>query len=464
MPMSASEVSIPAKKVSPAARLSWAMFEWGRNPSFTLISIFIFAPYFSQEIVGDPVRGQALWADIQMYTGFMVAASVPFLAAIAEAGGPRKPWVAFFTFTLALACASLWFALPNNMGLSIFAIGLLVAINNFAYDSTIVFHGAMLSSLTTEERIGRLSGLGYGLGNVATFLLLTFFLVFIALPERPLFGLDRATHEEARIVGPIAAIWMLVFALPFFLNTPDRAPNNLPISQVVRNGLRSLGHTLGNVGHYSNVAKYLLARMVYNDGLNMMLGFGGVYASGVFGWSITETGIYGLMVIPFAALGSFLGGALADRIGPKRALQITLTGTIFFGFLTLGFAPDRWLFVLPYEIGHAVMSLPFFETLPELLYLLTVCFDAVFLVASYANSRTMMARIAPEARMTEFFGLYTMSGEATAFATPLAIGIVTRATESQQWGIAAILVFIAAGLAGLSLVREERAALASEPS
>lgn len=460
MPTSTLKPAAAITGASPRSRLSWAIYEWGRNPSYTLISIFIFAPYFAQEIVGDPIQGQAYWADIQMYTGFLVAASVPFLAAIAEAGGPRKPWVAFFTFTLALACTSLWFALPNNMGLSIFAIGALVALNNFAYDSTIVFHGAMLSSLAPEDRVGRLSGFGYGLGNVATFLLLTFFLVFIALPEQPIFGLDRATHEHARIVGPIAAIWMLLFALPFFLNTPDRPRSGLPITRVVKNGLHSLGHTISHVAHYSNVAKFLLARMVYNDGLNMMLGFGGVYASGVFGWSITETGLYGLLVIPFAALGGFFGGSLADRIGAKRALQITLTGTIVFGFLTLGFSPVTVLFTIPYEAGLAYLPLPFFSTLPELLYLLTVCLAAVCLVASYANSRTMMARLAPEPRMTEFFGLYTMSGEATAFATPLAIGLVTRATDSQQWGMAAILVFIATGLIGLSFVRDERATMA----
>lgn len=455
--MNISEASNPLQNVSQGSRLSWALFEWGRNPSYTLISIFIFAPYFAQDIVGDPVRGQALWADIQMYTGFLVAFCAPFLAAIAEAGGPRKPWVAFFTFTLALACTLLWFALPNNMGLSIFAIGAVVAVNNFAYDSTIIFHGAMLSSLTTEDRVGRLSGLGYGLGNVATFLLLASFALLITLPEQPAFGLDRAMHEDARIAGPVSAIWMLVFALPFFMNTPDRAPTGLPITRVVTDGLRSLGHTIGNAAHYANVAKFLFARMIYNDGLNMMLGFGGVYASGVFGWTITETGLYGLLVIPFAALGGFLGGALADGIGAKRALQLTLTGTIVFGLLSLGFAPDRVFFFFPYELGLAVLPLPLFATLPELLYLLTICLAAVCLVATYANSRTMMARIAPEVHMTQFFGLYTMSGEATAFATPLAIGIVTRATGSQQWGMAAILVFIALGLIGLFLVREERA-------
>ena len=215
--------------VTPRGRFAWVLFEVGRNPSYVLISTFIYAPYFAGQIVGDPVRGQALWADIQIYAGLLVAVCAPFLAAIAEAGGPRKPWIAFFAALLALTCTLLWFGLPGGAGLSLAAIGLTIALNNFAYDSTIVFHGAMLSSLGPQGRIGRLSGLGYGLGNVATFTLLVFFLATIALPPQPLFGLDRATHEDARSVGPICALWFLIFALPFFLFTPDRRSTGLPM-------------------------------------------------------------------------------------------------------------------------------------------------------------------------------------------------------------------------------------------
>jgi UMF1 family MFS transporter len=341
--------------------------------------------------------------------------------------------------------------------LSLAALGLVIALNNFAYDATIVFHGAMLSSLGHESRIGRLSGLGYGLGNVATFTLLVFFVTTITLPPEPLFGLDRASHEDARSVGPISALWFVLFALPFFLFTPDRPRTGLSLTGAVRQGLASLARTLKSLGHYSNVAKFLLARTIYNDGLNTMLGFGGVYAAGAFGWGITETGLYGIVIIPFAALGGILGGRLADRIGAKRTLQLSLSGTVLAGLLSLGFTPERLFFVFPYARGEAALPLPYFETAPELCYIAVVCFMAVCVVASYANSRTMMARLAPESRMTEFFGLYTMSGEATAWAAPAAVAIATRVSDSQQWGMAAILVFLSLGLALLSLVREQRA-------
>src|SRR5690606_23652108 len=132
---------------------------------------------------------------------------------------------------------------------------------------------------------------------------------------------------------------------------------------------------------------YLLARMIYNDGLNMMLTFGGIYAAGVFGWNLIELAAYGIVSIPFAALGGFLGGIIADRIGTKRALRLSLSGTILFGILSLGYTPTRVFFFFPYEEGSTFLPLPVFATLPELLYVATIAFVAISVVAAYANSR-----------------------------------------------------------------------------
>ena len=90
---------------SSLGRASWVLFEWGRNPYVLVITIYIYATYFSRDIVGDPVRGQALWAEIQGYAGLGVAVLAPFLGAIADAGGRRKPWIFVFSIMLALSTA-----------------------------------------------------------------------------------------------------------------------------------------------------------------------------------------------------------------------------------------------------------------------------------------------------------------------------------------------------------------------
>ena len=442
--------------VSPLGRASWVLFEWGRNPYVLVITIYIYATYFSRDVVGDPVRGQALWAAIQGYAGLAVAVIAPFLGAIADAGGRRKPWIFAFSIILAFSTAMLWFGEPMGMGLGLVGIGFVIALSNIAYDGSLVFHSAMLPTIVPPQRIGRWSGLGYALGNLAGIVLLLFVLVFFYLPTEPLFGLDKTTHEHERIAGPLCALWFAIFGIPFFLWTPDRASTGLPVGAAVRRGITSVVRTLKSLGHYRNVGTFLLSRMIYNDGLNVMLSFGGVYAVGVFGWGAIESAVYGIVLSIFAAIGGLLGGRLADRIGTKRALQISLTGVIIGALASLGFAPDRIFFVVPYTPGTIVADLPVFRTAPELLYIATVMFIAICLVATYANSRAMMARIAPQERMTEFFGLYALSGEATAFLAPSAIAVVTVATGSQQWGMVTTSGFLALGLIGLSFVKEQR--------
>jgi len=451
---------MPAKSSEAQAslgRISWVLFEWGRNPYVLVITVYIYATYFSRDVVGDPVRGQALWAEIQGFAGLGVALLAPFLGAIADAGGPRKPWILAFSIMLAASTAMLWFGEPMGAGLGLAGIGLAVALSNIAYDGSLVFHSAMLPGVVPAHRIGSWSGLGLGLGNIAGIVLLLFLLLFFYLPTEPLFGLDKSTHEHERIAGPLCAVWFAVFAVPFFLWTPDRPSRGLPAGEAIRQGISSVVGTIRRLKDYRNVGTFLLARMIYNDGLNVMLAFGGVYAVGVFGWGEIESALYGIILSIFAALGGVLGGRLADWIGTKRALQLSLSGLIGAALLSLGFAPDRLFFVIPYQRGSAVADLPVFRTAPELLYIATVMLIAVCLVATYANSRTMMARIAPEARMTEFFGLFALSGEATAFLAPAAIALATRATGSQQWGMVTTVGFLALGLIGLSWVREEQA-------
>jgi UMF1 family MFS transporter len=386
-----------------------------------------------------------------------VALLAPFLGAIADAGGRRKPWVAFFAVLLCVATALLWFGEPAGRGLGLLGIGAVIAAAHLAYDGSLVFHGAMLPSLVPAKRIGTWSGLGYALGNGAGIILLIFILVFFYVPAEPLFGLDKASHEHERIAGPITALWFALFSLPFFLWTPDRPSTRLPIGVAIRRGISSVAHTVKSLGQYRNVATYLATRMIYNDGQNVMLSFGGIYAVGVFGWTEIESAAYGIVLSVFAMLGGFLGGWLSDRIGTKRALQLSIGGMIIGGLASLGFAPDRLFFVVPHVPGTVAADLPVFRTAPELFYIGTIMLVAVCLVATYANSRAMLARIAPESHMTEFFGLYALSGEATAFAAPIAVAVATRASGSQQWGMAMIVLFLAVGFVGLLFVREERA-------
>jgi UMF1 family MFS transporter len=454
---------------SPLGQISWAMFDFARVPYVLLITIYIFAPYFAHTIVAnDPVRGQALWGDIQAVSGLIIAVIAPFIGAISDAGGRRKPWIAVFAILIAVPAALLWFAKPAGLGLSLLEIGMLVAIANVAYEFASVFYNAMLPTIATHGRIGSLSGLSLALGNLSGVGLLIFILVAFTLPgavhwsfipAHPLFGIVKAAHEPERLTGPIAAACIFVFTLPLLLWTPDRERNaKVGWREASIQGIRSVIKTLRSLRHYKNVAIYLVARLFFNDGMTALLVFSGVYAAGIFHWNALAMTVYGLTLSVFAVVGGFFGGWLDDRLGSKASIFVSVGGTLVVGLMSISMGPDRIFWFIPYDPNAPpVHSLPFFKSWPEIIFLGIAILSAIFVTASYANARTMMARIAPIERMTEFFGLFSLSGQSTSFLATSSVTLLTLLTASQRGGMIAIMAFLGFGLIGMIWVKEERA-------
>jgi len=455
---------------SPLGQTSWAMFEWARNPYILVVWIYLFAPYFANYVVGDGVRGQAIAGEIQTYSGFGIAILAPFLGAIADRGGRRKPWIALYTFILIAAMLPMWFAMPHASAMGIFYVGALIAAANISYEFSTVFHNSLLPTIASPRQIASLSGLGLALGNAAGILLLLFMLIAFALPgmvpwsfipAHPLFGISQALHEPERLSGPVCALWLLVFSIPLFLFTPDQPSTNTPLGQAMIGGVKSVIATIKSLRHYRNVGMYLLARLFFNDGMTAVLVFGGIYASSTFHWGPIQMLIYGIELSIFAVLGGFFGGWLDNRLGSKRAIFVSVGGTTIFGLLALTFAPDRifWFILYSASAPH-VGGLPFFNTWPEIIFLMNVNFVAVLITAGYANSRTMLARIAPVEKMTEFFGLYSLSGQSTSFLATGLVTLITLASHSQRVGLLGETVFLVVGLVLMFFVREERATAA----
>ncbi|MDE2463758.1 MAG: MFS transporter [Alphaproteobacteria bacterium] len=449
-------------------QVSWAMYEWARNPYVLLITIYIFAPYFTTVVVGDAVRGQAIWGDIASSGGFIIAVLAPFLGAVADAGGRRKPWLLLYTVIMVVGMLLLWHALPHAGPGLIIAIGAVVALTNISYEFSAVFHNSMLPAIAPKSRVGSLSGLGLALGNVAGILLLGFMLIALSLPGRvhwaiipahPLFGFSQALHEPERLAGPMAAVWLAVFSVPLFLFTPDQPSLRLGLFGAVRAGVRSVLQTLRSLSHYRNVAHYLGARAVFNDGMTGVLTFSGIYAAGTFHWGAVRMAFYGLELSVFAVMGGFLGGWLDDRLGSKPTLIISLTGTVVSSLLSLTMGPDRIFWFIHYNLHDAPLwHFPIFNTPPELIFLAVLNIGAMCITAAYASSRTMLARIAPAERMGEFFGIFSLSGTSTTFLAPLGVSVLTTATHSQRGGMFAIAFFLVIGLVWMIFcVKEIRA-------
>ena len=457
--------------LEPASRLgrfSWALFDWANQPYFTLITTFIFAPYFATHIVGDAVRGQELWGYSQAIAGLCIAVLSPVMGAMADAAGPRKPWIVCFQLICVVACAGLWMAMPGATDTNLVWIIGLVVISSLGAEFATVFNNAMLPGLVARSELGRLSGQAWALGYLGGLLSLAFILGCFSLPDAPLFGLDKINHEHDRIVGPFSAVWMVVFVLPLLLFTPDAMPSGISRRQAASKGLRHLASTLREVSHYHNIMLFLLARMTYFDGLSAVFAFGGIYAAGSFGWTTTDLGIFGIILTIFAAVGAFIGGWLDDRIGSKRTILYAVVGLIIatIGIVSIAVEGlgtdgrrDTVLFFIQYAQPTPAEGM--FTTLSEQLFLVFGIMIGVFSGPAQAASRTMISRLAPIEKIGEFYGLYALSGKATAFVAPFAVAAVTGFTQSQRYGVAVILVFLILGLLLMLPVREERSQVAA---
>ncbi len=454
-------------------QVSWALWEFGFTPYVILITIYIFAPYFSTHVVGDAVEGQAIWGYINGVAGFTVALFAPVLGSIADSSGKRKPWLLGFMAIMAPCLALLWFALPGGAGLSIVTIAVLITIISVTYEFSTVFHNAMLPGIVSPRKMGGLSGLGLALGNAGSLVLLIGLLWGFALPgqvslggilpEAPLFGLDPDAHEPSRLSGPLVAVWIVLFTIPMMLFTADTDRPMVSPIRAVGEGLKSLRKTLARLTkHYRNIAVYLLARMLFNDGKTAVLVFGGVYASGVFGWGLLELLVYSISLASFAVLGGLIGGRIDDTFGSRVAVMISIGLTTIALIGAVSVTQDSIFFITIEGAREPNWDGPFITTLPEQVYTMIGWLLAMSITAAYAASRTMLARIAPVERMSEFFGLYALSGKATAFLAPLMVALFTDLTGNQRIGFASIILLLMAGFIAMLWVREERAQLAPE--
>jgi MFS transporter, UMF1 family len=437
----------------------WVLFDWATQPFYTLVVTFLFAPYFVNGFVADPAYGSALWAYATGIAELVAALLAPVVGAIADAGYRRKPWIAAFSLLLVIGLCGLWFAAPGQLQF-LPVVLLCFAMATIGAELATVFNNAMMPDLVSSRRLGSLSGLGWAAGYAGGLLSLVLFSGFlVADPQSghtllsldPIFPLDAATREGDRLVGPFAALWYLIFVLPLFLFTPDR-PAIVPVAIPVRAGLFRLAEGIKDlVAHHRQIAHFLLARMLYADGLGAVFAFGGIYAASVFGWGATELGLFGIVLTIAGAIGAAFGGVLDDRFGSKRVIECGLVLFVLGAIGVLSVAKTEVLFVLPVDAkvpGSGAFSSSGEQVILGFAILIGLASGPV-----QAASRTLLARLSPPEKITEFFGFFSFSGKITAFAAPVLIGVVTAASGNQRLGIAMSLVFLVAGLVLLRRLR-----------
>jgi UMF1 family MFS transporter len=434
------------------------LFDWATQPFYTLVVTFLFGPYFVNGFIGDPALGATLWAYATGGAELVAALLAPVLGSIADAGLPRKPWIAGFSVLLVAGLCGLWLAVPGQIAMAPLVL-LSFALATIGAELATVFNNAMMPSLVSHKRLGTLSGVGWAAGYVGGLVSLVIVAGFIVadpntgktlLGLHPIMAIDATTRTDERLVGPFSALWYLIFVLPLFLFTPDRpgtrvaAPVKAGVTQLI-NGAKDLYR------NHHEVFRFLLARMLYADGLGAVFAFGGIYAASVFGWGASELGLFGIILTVAGTIGAASGGVLDDWLGSKRVIGWALLLFILASIGVLSVDKSHVLFV--HAVEPKVLGSAPFSSAGEQVYLAFAILIGLASGPIQAASRTLLARLSPAEKTTEFFGFFSFSGKITAFAAPIAIGAVTAATESQRLGIGTSVIFLIAGLLLLQRVR-----------
>lgn len=419
-----------ARNASRTALWSWAFYDWANNGFFTLIQTFIFATYFTKSVAPDVTTGTALWGNMMGVAGLIIGLGGPLLGAWADRCGRRKPWVAGCTILTASATAMLWFVEPSA---SWVLWGLVFAgIGTIGAEYAMIFYNAMLPGLVERGRIGRWSGWGWAMGYVGGLLGLVIAL-FGFVSEGAWFGVthDGAAHVRATCL--LSAAWYLLFSLPLFFFTPDEPSTGVSLGRGLSEGFAQLVSSLKNIRKYRHIMRFLLARMIYNDGLVTLFAFGGIYAAGTYGMSAQEVIYFAIGLNVTAGLGSAGFAWLDDRFGAKPTILVSLAGLVVPGMVILLASGKMVLWIFGLALG-------------------------IFMGPVQAASRSYLARSAPEHLRGEMFGLFALSGKLTSFLGPLLVGWVTYATGSQRWGMSTIvLMFVIGGLLLATVPRADQA-------
>jgi UMF1 family MFS transporter len=447
----------------PRSAVAWAAFEGFRNPAVVLITIYVFMPYYVASVAATPVDGQALVATAGQISGWAVALTAPLLGLLADRLGRRKPPLTLTVLGMAPLYAAMWWVMPDGpIGTALF-LGI-VAGKSIFFAWTELFHNALLVP-AAGKRASEASGLGLALGNLVSVVMLVALLWGFALPgmvdwawvpAAPLFGIDQAAYEPARMTGPIIAVSLLIGLSLILLFVPDAPATGMKLGPAVRAATGDLRTMLGELRREREAAKFLIARMLYVDGKTALLLFGGVLAAGVMGWGTLEMLAYGILLSMMAVAGGFLAAPLDRKLGPKGSvlLSIGVTSVVLVALLLSG--PDRLAGIVIGPVPHGLWASPFFTTWPELGYIGIAGVSAVSITAAYASSRTLLTRLVAPERLGTFFGLYALSGTATMWLGPLLVALGTIWFQSQQGGLAMVLLLLGSGFLMLLTVRAPR--------
>ncbi|HET7152710.1 MAG TPA: MFS transporter [Candidatus Kapabacteria bacterium] len=399
---------------------SWALFDFAHTAYSIIIVTFVYALYFRDVVAGGTGMGDFYWGIAVSLSMLLAALLSPPLGAAADSSQRKKSFLLVFTLVSVTATALLFFVQAGM----ILAGTLLFILANAGYEGGIVFYDAFLPEITSARSYGRVSGYGFAMGYLGSFAILAITLPLISG------GFEPANLLSIRYSFVIAAAFFFIFSIPLFLIVKERHAGGMHWT-FIREGFVRVRNTIGHLREHKNVAWFLIAFFIYNDGILTVITFSSIFAKDTLHFSMSELVIFFLMVQSMGVLGSIVFGIITDHIGAKKTITITLL---------------LWIFV--------AVAAYFVDT--KLGFYAIGALAGISLGSSQSASRSLMAHLTPKEREAEFFGFYDgLCGKASAVIGPFAFGLMSR-FFGQRPAVVSVGLFFIVGLLLLQRVKGER--------
>ena len=409
---------------------TWSLYDFANQPYPTIIITFVYASFFTHDLAkgyySDP---ETLWLFAISICAIIIALLSPLMGAVADRSGYRKTYLILSTWVCIISSLFLYFPMQGQI---FFALSLVV-ISNAAFEIGQVFCNSYLPDIAPKEKIGRISGYGWSLGYLGGLIGLAVCLIVFYYPSEPVNPftgntLNKETFEHVRAMPIFVAIWFALFSLPTFIFLEDRKIDRSK-SISIKKSYNELLKTFREIRRYKNIARFLIARMLYNDAILTIFSFGGIYAREKFGWDIEMVLIFGVGINVAAGIGAFVFGYLDDKLGAKKTIQMS-NYAIFAAVMIAILSPSaEWFWLAGIIMGIA--SGP-----------------------NQSASRSLMGRIIPDKKTNEFYGFYAFSGKATSFAGFLILLLMILITGSQEIGMLVVSLLLIGGIYLLDNVKD----------
>jgi len=402
---------------------NFALYDFANSAFTTIIITFIFSTYFAKQIAPNPVLGQSYWGWAIGITGLLVALIGPLIGSFADKKNCTEFFIKLFTIICIILTSFLWFSKPSEKYLLYTLI--IVALANFFYELSLIFYNSILKRISNYNNLGKSSGFSFALGYIGGILILIVCIkIFIDNDVLP-FGLSKENSENIRATSIVVALWYLFFSIPFLFSLKKKIKNKIEKSS---NNIKKIKNLFWDKG-LNNLGKFLLARMLYADGLNAIIIMGGIFAVGVFNLEIKDLLVLSVLMNITAFIGAIIGGYANDKFSSKSVIIFSLLGLIFSSAIIL-----------------------FIKT--KIFFLIFASINGLFIGPIQSASRVFITKSIDKNNQASGFGLFALSGKLTSFIGPLLVSTLTYISNSQRIGFSAAIILLVIGLLVLLKVKK----------